>query len=211
MKLTKILIPTLSLSAIVIPLSSCSCTNKQDSDHLSSLSTEYLDIDNGILKGFKDTYKDKESIPKGDYKLTIPSDITSLSANAFLYRTAADGDSMLLIQKVDAQEESSCTTISDGCFNGCSELQTVVLPSSLTTFGDCFVACSKLQTFDLTKVNKSVELPTVWTAPKDKRWPKVGTIIYKDNNSKQKELADKLLAAINDWEGSLNSWTLEKR
>lgn len=68
--INKILIPSLAVTSIAAA-TSCACGFNQDSPN--PLSTDYLDIRENILYGFKEEYKFKDYIKEGHYKLTILS------------------------------------------------------------------------------------------------------------------------------------------
>lgn len=206
-KLIKSLIPTLSVASIAA-VTSCSCT-MTTSD--VGMDRKYFEIDGTILKDFKEEYKRKESIEKGD-KLTIFKDITALAATAFCYGDV-EYDSMQLFKKIDYEEGCVCTTFSEAAFNGCQNLETVIFPPKFNEFGAAlFQGCSKLTRLDISNIENEVTIED-WYAPATESWSDTGKIIYDGSKPNQVRLALKLLDLINfepAW-GEQNHWTLETK
>ena len=96
--------------------------------------------EDGIL--YNKTKTEIIKVPKGkNGSLTIPSTITSIESSAF----RGTG-----ISALDLNACTSLTTISNSLCYGCTNLQTVTLPASITVIGEmAFQNCSSLQTINL--------------------------------------------------------------
>lgn len=199
-KFIKILLPTSAIASMGLA-TGCSCTVSHDP---APISRDYLKIENGILKGFKDEYKDKQ-LPESQYALVVPQDVTGIDNMAFSEETDAQNNHKIV--SISFEANSQCTSMGGASFMGCINLKTVVLPPSLTTFGETiFQGCNQLTTIDLTKISQAVTMEG-WYAPSRPGWFQTGKIVYLESNTIQATFANQLLGIINDTEG--NNWQLD--
>ncbi|MCQ2747906.1 MAG: hypothetical protein MJ223_01330 [Mycoplasmoidaceae bacterium] len=189
-KIIKMLIPSLSLLATA----SCSCVVR-DNDGCITLDNHYFDIQDNVLKGFKQEYQSKESIGDDSYKLSVFKDITSIESGAFLFNEP-EQDSIELIKKIDFIANCACTSFGETNFSGAANLEKVILPPKFNYFGpNLFTSCPKLTTIDLRYIEQEVSC-TSWSAPDLDGFSSSGTIIYKKDNNYQKALASFLSGEI---------------
>ncbi|MBQ0045281.1 MAG: hypothetical protein KBS35_00110 [Mycoplasma sp.] len=207
--INKIMLPALAITSVVVPATiatSCGCNYaKKDEDGLVALDRNYFIIEDHVLKGFKPEFQDKSKIAKGDYKLSIFADITSIADGVFYTEPASHIDSTDLIQKIDFEPNCVCTSLGLGNFNGCTNLKKLVLPPKLTTLADGFAGCSNLTTIDVTGLEQPCDV-SEWAVPKDDRWSKTGTVIYDGSKIQQLTIALTFVNKINEGDG--NNWTV---
>jgi hypothetical protein len=117
------------------------------------------------------------SSPSSFNTITIPSSVTSIGENCFLYCEKLNGtitipfsvtilgDGCFIgcqsLDRIIFEAGSTITSLPTSCFNGCSQLSTINIPASVTTIGNStFTSCSSLIpgsiTFDGTLVTSFI-------------------------------------------------------
>lgn len=105
------------------------------------MGNEYLDIDNGVVKGFK------QGAERG--AVEIPSNVTEIGNGAF------EGCTVLESIEIPA----SVTKIGDGAFMGCTSLETITIPNNVTAIGDwTFAFCMPLHCITIPKSVQSISM-----------------------------------------------------
>lgn len=119
----------------LISITSTSCNNH--SWPKNAIPKEYLNISNGTLYGFKDTFIPTDHA--NDYDtLLIPKDVITINRGAFDF----DSDTALplFVRNIMFEDNSKINTIQDFAFNfGSYTPDKIVLPEGLTQMG-CFYA-----------------------------------------------------------------------
>lgn len=197
-KFTKILLPASAIASIGL-VSSCSCSVSSDP---TPIDKDYLKIENGILYGFKDEYKDKQ-LPESNYALVVPKEVTRIENDAFSDEDT-DAKNQRKIVSVGFEHDSLCSNIGGASFMDCINLKKVVLPPLVTALAnEIFAGCSQLTTIDISNVAGYIDSST-WSSPTVESWPKEGKIVCRAD---QEIVADSLLATIN--EETDNEWELD--
>ena len=165
---------TVEYSGITYTLTGFSKFCISDFGYLTSLTdfalsgeSAFLSVDGGVLFDKAKTKLIRYPRGKTGTSYTVPSSVTVLGENSFYY---SEKLTSIVLQ-------TGLTTVEDDALHCCPNLQTVSIPSSLTSIGSCFLCISKvehvkipegvtelkLQFLDECSELKTVELPASLT------------------------------------------------